>query len=396
MRRLSFLLLLFSTVLINADPIYLIKDKNLKKCIEDELKVEDVSYDKIKFLDCSSREIYQLEGIEALKSMKSIDLGNNNIIDFSPLQELKILEYLDASMNYRVKNKSRICDKGNKQCEKWNDENTRTLIDLQSIFKLKNLKGLALCGTFLRDISGIESLLNLENLFLHSLEIKDFSVLEKLRNLKVLSISEDSVVPKSLNNKNINVWHIKNKSSNNDLNISKYLMKRSFNSPFFPKYVAIDTGNALLISRYEVLLKEMALSPLSKENTIRFLVVDEPKITSTHSPTINKEKPFEKFRGFELQKTKNKFVLKCFGDNEKTINIEKLNYSEITSDLIKLKEQLVKNKGAHFLSDDRVIFIEEIDNKYIGQSFACTDDIKLCYEEANAFVKNVCQSSNQE
>jgi hypothetical protein len=390
MKEFIFFFFMSLSMSIGAGSLNLINDENLKKCIEDKIRIERTSYDKITFLNCSSRQIYQLEGIEVLRSLKSVDFGNNFILDFSPLKKLNHLEYLDASMNFRVKSKTRLCDKSDKKCERWNAENTKTFLNLKSILELRELKGLALCGTFLKDISGIEKLENLESLFLHTLNIKDLSDLKKLKKLKTLSVTKGSIIPQHLK---IKVWNIENNSSKSDLNISEYLNKKTVNSPYYSEYIGFDSGGAGLIRIYETLLTEMGLKPLVKRDIVRFLAVDAPKTINAHPPLEEKEKPFEKFSGFELQKTGDVPILKCFGNKSKIIKIKESKYSNIKKDLSMLREKLRKNKGASYLSDDRVVFIEEIDSEYIGESFACTDDLKLCYEETNAFVENVCQNS---
>jgi len=62
----------------------IIQDANLKQCI-DNTGLDPLS---IKILNCSDANINQLEGIESLQSLTSIDLSNNVLTDISPLVAL--------------------------------------------------------------------------------------------------------------------------------------------------------------------------------------------------------------------------------------------------------------------------------------------------------------------
>ncbi len=79
-----------------------IKDNNLTRCIQDELKVYMKihpsssgginSVNELKFLKCSNRNIVSIDGIQQLADLEFLDLNDNNIKDISPLLSLDKLQ----------------------------------------------------------------------------------------------------------------------------------------------------------------------------------------------------------------------------------------------------------------------------------------------------------------
>lgn len=76
------------------------EDDSLNTAITRTLRnINSNSYEDIKHLDLSFRDIESLKGIEALTNLESLNISNNRISDLSPLEGLEKLKILDLQNN---------------------------------------------------------------------------------------------------------------------------------------------------------------------------------------------------------------------------------------------------------------------------------------------------------
>jgi hypothetical protein len=114
-------------------------------------------------LDASEQEITNLDGIERLRSLESLNLRNNYIADITPLENLTRLKELDL--------------RGNQ------------INDISPIAKLQGLESLNLRENPVEDIYPIRGLVNLRELNLHGVNVgTDIDVISNLKNLVRLNI----------------------------------------------------------------------------------------------------------------------------------------------------------------------------------------------------------------
>jgi internalin A len=141
-------------------------DKNLENAIREKIngKEGDI-YRKdlkdIRQLKINHAGISNLEGIQYIANLNSLDLRFNNIEDIKPLSVLRNLSELELGYN-KIK-------------------------DLTPLSRLKNLKVLDLSSNGIKDVSALQGLRSLEKLNLDFNRIKDIEALGKLKNLEQLS-----------------------------------------------------------------------------------------------------------------------------------------------------------------------------------------------------------------
>ncbi len=169
-------------------------DKNLKNCIAEHLKKEDDTIleheiPELKELDCSSKDISSLEGIEQLTDLEVLDLSYNNFKAFKELTKLDKLKELDLSGN----NLLEITDLKNIQSVTTLRLSDTKFKDFTTVASLENLKVLYLNENSLTDISQLSAMKNLGELYLKNNELSDISPLKNLTNITILSISENKI-----------------------------------------------------------------------------------------------------------------------------------------------------------------------------------------------------------
>ena len=121
-----------------------------------------------------------------LSHLTALILWDNNIVDLSPIKELRSLKKLDLSFN-QINNISVLKD-------------------------LSNLTILYLSSNQIRDISVLKDLSNLTELYLNSNQIIDISVLKELSNLTELNLRNNPIIDisvlKDLSNlTQLNLWN---------------------------------------------------------------------------------------------------------------------------------------------------------------------------------------------
>lgn len=133
------------------------------------------------FKFAQTKGIKSIQGLENAINLEKIRLSDNEIVDLTPLSNLKKLTYLDLHRN-RITN-------------------------TQPLSNLTNLEFLDLYNNLIEDVTPLSTLTNLKHLDLHynvkvdgnennkifSRGIRDISALSTLKNLELLSVSENQI-----------------------------------------------------------------------------------------------------------------------------------------------------------------------------------------------------------
>lgn len=146
-----------------------------------EIFPENIDFSKNESLEKVIISQTNLSGIKAFEKLKlkQLSLQDNEIIDITPIKDMKTLERLDLDNN-KIEN-------------------------LPNLSKLQRLITLYLRDNKLSDISNLEELKNLEALHLRNNKISDISSLEKLPKLHRLYIDKNENLKNYINNiKNLN------------------------------------------------------------------------------------------------------------------------------------------------------------------------------------------------
>lgn len=130
-------------------------------------------------LECVASEVSNLNGIEYLSNLKSLDLDSNDITNISALSKLEKLTYLNLPSN--------------------------NITDISALSKLENLTFLDLNRNNITNISALSGLINLQSLFLSSNDITDISSVSGLINLQKLSLDGNNIINISTLNKLVNL-----------------------------------------------------------------------------------------------------------------------------------------------------------------------------------------------
>lgn len=153
----------------------LFPDKNLEDAVRQQvfakrnnkqpLVAKDV--ENISTIKGKGKKIKNLKGLEACRALASLDLGDNEITDLTPLKGLTNLQLLDLSNN-KIK-------------------------DLAPLAELKNLQYLQLENNQVTDISALKDLASLNSLYLSKNQVKDISVLNDKKKLWSLYLGGNPV-----------------------------------------------------------------------------------------------------------------------------------------------------------------------------------------------------------
>ena len=173
-----------------------IQDANLQACVDET----GLSPDQITELDCSSRNISSLSGIDNLINLEVLWLHDNQISDIAPLQNLDLL-LLDISTNQisnlgplqNMLRLDRLVTYENPIIDISALQNLTQLTSLDASYSqienvtplqgLINLTDLSLEFNQISDVSPLQNLTAMVNLFLRDNCIDDFSTVENLPNL---------------------------------------------------------------------------------------------------------------------------------------------------------------------------------------------------------------------
>jgi len=159
-----------ATISIAVNPIAVLSfsDANLEACVNDAASAAGVTYGyEILSLDCSSRNISDLGGIEQLTGLQQLILNHNNVSNFNPLLSLTNLTDLRLDFN--------------------------NISDITTLGSLTGLTELHLDTNNLGDISALSSLTNLLVLRLGHNHISDVSALSAMNSLLFLNMGTNNI-----------------------------------------------------------------------------------------------------------------------------------------------------------------------------------------------------------
>ena len=216
----------FSVHSINAS------DKNFDKCLNDNLKTYKTIASKLEVLDCSNREITNIEGIEKYANLRMVNLNNNKLTNIpQSIKKLKKLQGLDLAGNvlYYVPNE---------------------------INELKNLKVLNLNSTHLLELPKLDKLTKLEKLLV------DNNQLFMLNNLDKLSINTLTT-----DNNFLNVNNVKTKRSNFTISNQKTLSLKN-------KQINLNNGLKLFTLQEELQRNIVDQNKRALNGVKMYLIVD--------------------------------------------------------------------------------------------------------------------------
>lgn len=148
----------------------------------------------LKNLDLNNNKISDMSALKGLTNLQTLSLGYNNISNISPLKGLAKLHSLDLSNYYHASNY--ISDisalKGLTNLQYLYLSNTKTS-DISALKGLTKLNSLYLDNYKFCDINILKGLTNLQTLYLDDNQIKDITALKGLSKLQYLYLSNDRI-----------------------------------------------------------------------------------------------------------------------------------------------------------------------------------------------------------
>ena len=173
-----------------------IKDINLKRAINEQLRKKDLDADiskseleSLKRLNVHESNISNLDGLQYCINLTSLHLNGEKISDISPISKLTKLTYLylDADMISDISPISNL----KKLVTLYLNRNQ--ISDISPIANLTNLVELYLDQNKISDISPISNLTNLTKLYLTDNQISDISSIGNLTNLNYLHLDFNNI-----------------------------------------------------------------------------------------------------------------------------------------------------------------------------------------------------------
>ncbi|NVM38504.1 MAG: leucine-rich repeat protein [Candidatus Lokiarchaeota archaeon] len=155
-------------------------------------KIYKVKRGKLILRNKGINDLSELEGLETLTDLKSLQLPKNNIREIKSLEHLKQLVTLDLSYNQieEIKNLGRLVRL------KTLNLNNNKINEIKGLNSLKNLKGLALNGNNIGEIKGLDNLTSLKVLHIRDNNISDVKELLNLRSLKYVDLGKKKGIPR--------------------------------------------------------------------------------------------------------------------------------------------------------------------------------------------------------
>ena len=181
---------------VKGSEIIDIKDINLKRAINEQLRKKDLDADiskseleSLKELNVHESNISNLDGLQYCINLTSLHLNGEKISDISPISKLTKLTYLylDADMISDISPISNL----KKLVTLYLNRNQ--ISDISPIANLTNLVELYLDQNKLSDISPIRNLTNLNYLHLDFNNISNIKPLESLTKLKMLFLGYNQI-----------------------------------------------------------------------------------------------------------------------------------------------------------------------------------------------------------
>lgn len=147
------------------------------------LNAEDVA--KISQIQGAGRKIANLAGLEHCKAVQLLDLGNNEIVDVSPIAGLTLLQSLTLSRN-KIESIGPLKELARMQLL---DLSENQLKDISPIAQMTNLRTLYLSKNKIEDIKLIGELPKIWTLYLDGNPVGDWSAVGKLKWLTSFNAS---------------------------------------------------------------------------------------------------------------------------------------------------------------------------------------------------------------
>ena len=143
----------------------------------------------LSMLDLGENQIVNISPLQNLKNIQTLELSVNQISDISPLKELKNIQTLKLSVN-QIRDISPLINLKNIH-ELWLRENQ--ISDISPLKNLKNIQELYLYDNQISDISHLKELKNIQKLELIENQISDISPLKELKNIKKLDLQYNQI-----------------------------------------------------------------------------------------------------------------------------------------------------------------------------------------------------------
>ena len=174
-----------------------IPDPNLRTALELALGKEvgaDITQTdmvSLESLDAFESGIRNLTGLEFASNLVELRLGDNRILDLSPLEGLKNLVVLDLHLNRRILDLTPLKSLTNLT---WLSLRVNQIADVSPLKDLAKLTYLNLDDNYkISDVSPFKDLTNLRYLSLDENQISDVSPLKNLTNLRFLALDDNKI-----------------------------------------------------------------------------------------------------------------------------------------------------------------------------------------------------------
>ena len=165
----------------------------------------------LELLEALESNIHNLTGLEFASNLIELHLGDNRILDLSPLEGLQNLTVLDLHLNRRILNLTPLKNLTNLtwlslrvnriedvsplenlvKLTHLNLDDNYTISELSPLKNLTNLRYLSLDENQISDVSPLKNLTNLTFLALDDNKISDVSPLKNLTNLRELDLNDN-------------------------------------------------------------------------------------------------------------------------------------------------------------------------------------------------------------
>ncbi len=432
-KKLFFLIIFILIFLFGCSKQIGFNDKNLNEFINKEFKDSNDNYDDIKYLDISSLNIENINGIEKFKNLetlimsnnsvedisplkdlniKFLDVQNNNISDLSPLYEMKSLDNLYISNNIISNDdyldKLNFINKSDIYLEV-NDDNEETLdfikktkninrrvsyFDFDDILVLDtrkfnsfncdilsyfiNLEELYL-GTNSFNYDAIKSVKSLKKIVMSDIELEDINFLSDLNNLTYLDIS---------NNKISDIEPIKNL-----INLKELYIRNNYISDYkvIDEILSSTDVNDVSIAYFnDEILKENISKILNVNNYIPESVIEEVKELDLSNLGIVDITGIEIFENLVSINLSNNYITDISNleklDSLYEIDLSYNNISEINPLLYLSKIKILNLRANNIEIIEPLVHIESLEYLDIrDNNFYDSDNIKILSNKLKTF-----------
>ena len=158
------------------------------------IKINDQKFpvidDKLDLREKNIKKITEINGLNKLKDLKTLNLRDNDISKIEGLENLENLKELTLGRNYIVKIQGLNNLRNLEKLELWGNEITE-IANLNCLISLKELK---LEYNHIAKIQGLDNLTHLKNLTLCNNKIMEIESLENLTDLKCLDLSDNEEI----------------------------------------------------------------------------------------------------------------------------------------------------------------------------------------------------------